>query len=388
MGMQWLEVDASALEANVRALAERVGPRCAVAPVIKSNAYGHGLELAAPAFARAGAALLCVHSFAEARRAQRLELGLPVLILGPLDDAEILPAVAAGLEITAYDADRLRALAAAGRQLGQEAFVHLKLETGTQRQGLDPNEADGLIAQVAELEGLRFVGVHSHFANVEDTTRHEFAREQLTRFLAAADRLRGLGLPPLRRHMASSAAAIVFDASHLDLIRPGISAYGHWPSRETLAAARERHLGGLALRPALRWISRLAQIKRVPAGSTIGYGCTHRVEVETRIGVLATGYADGYRRAMAGRAWVRLGQRRCAVLGRICMNLLMVDLSHVPDARVGDPAILLAPESEGGPSVEALAEWAGSIPYEILAGLSPELPRRLREPETTERAGA
>lgn len=384
MSMQWLEIDVAALERNLRALIERVSPDCGVAPVVKSNAYGHGLEIAAPAFARAHAQALCVHSFAEGRRVQRLELDLPVIVLGPLAEEEIRPAVAAGLEITAYDRVRLRALSDAGRLLGRPARVHLKLETGTHRQGIDPNDADALAAHLADLDGVEVVGVHSHFANVEDTTRHEFAREQLARFLAAADRLRSGGIGHLKRHMASSAAAILFDESHLDLIRPGISAYGYWPSRETLVSARERHVGELTLSPALRWFSRIAQIKRVPAGATIGYGCTHRVEVDTRIGIISTGYADGYPRSMSGRAWVRLGSRRCAVLGRICMNLMMIDLSHHPDAAVGDVVQLLGPENEGGPTVETLAEWAGTISYEIVAGLNPELPRRVRDPETPE----
>jgi alanine racemase len=178
--------------------------------------------------------------------------------------------------------------------------------------------------------------------------------------------------------MASSAAAVLFDETHFDAVRPGISAYGHWPSRETLVSAKERDIAEIDLKPALSWKVPISQIKSADAGEHVGYGCSHRLEVDSRLGVLSVGYADGYRRDFGGRAYVRIGGRRCPVLGRICMNLIMVDLTHVPDAREGDEAVLLAPEADGGPSAETLAEWAGSISYEILASIRPELPRRAR----------
>jgi alanine racemase len=376
MSQSWVEIDLGALEHNIKVLSARVGDRVRVAPVVKSNAYGHGLELAAPAFVRAGARWLCVHSFREATRLRALELGAEILILGPLSPEENVPAVAAGFHCTTATRGQILALAAAAKKLNSKARLHLKIETGTHRQGVVTGELDAVAALLRGDPHLELAGVHSHLANVEDTTRHEFAQEQLRRYREAVDGLRAAGLGGFLRHMASSAAAILFDETHFDLLRPGIAAYGHWPSRETFVSAKERQIKGLDLRPALSWKVPVAQIQQVEAGEHVGYGCSHRLEVDSRVAVLSVGYADGYRRDLGGRAYVRIGGRRCPVVGRICMNLMMVDVTHVPEAKEGDTAVLLAPDADGGPSAETVAEWAGSISYEILASIRPELPRR------------
>jgi alanine racemase len=185
-----------------------------------------------------------------------------------------------------------------------------------------------------------------------------------------------MGLEPRVRHIGSSAAAILFPQTHYDMVRPGIAAYGYWPSRETLLSAREHGAADLVLEPALTWKSVLTEIKDVPAGGFIGYGCTDKVEVDTRIAVVPVGYADGYRRTMSGRAHVLVAGRRCPVRGRICMNLIMVDVSHLDDPRDGDEVVLLGRQQDEELTAEQLGDWAHTIHYEIVAGLSAEIERR------------
>lgn len=374
MPNSWIEVDVAALEDNIRAFRRRAGDDVLVAPVVKSNGYGHGLELAATAFVRGGAHWLCVHSFAEARRVQRLELDVPVLVLGPLVPEEFVPAVAADLHCTVYEMGQIEALTAASEKLSRTAKLHLKVETGTNRQGIRLEDLDEFLQRI---EGTRLLlaGVHSHFANVEDTTRHRFAQEQLSRFREALDRVRASGHDDFVAHMASSAAAILFEETHFDLVRPGISAYGHWPSGETLASANERSLADFGIRPAMVWKARVSQVKQVAAGEHVGYGRTHRVEVDSRIAVIGVGYADGYFRCLGGRAYVTLGGSRCPVVGRVCMNLMMVDVSRLPQVEAGSEVVLLAPEAAGGPSAEQVGEWAQTISYEVLAAVDAALPR-------------
>lgn len=376
MTNQWIEVDASRLASNMQAFRRHLGAQVLLAPVVKSNGYGHGLERAARAFVAGSADWLCVHSPAEARRVLAERLGVTVLMLGPWSDAELDELVAAGVHLTLSSAGRLRAVESAAQRVGRRALLHLKVETGTHRQGLEFASLREVLLAVKASGHLELVGMHSHFANIEDTTRHEFAAQQVYRFQEALRLAEELGVPARVRHIASSAATLLFPHTHYDLVRPGIAAYGYWPSRETLASARELGLGTLDLAPALRWKSVLTEIKTVPAGSYIGYGCTDKVEVDTRIGVVPVGYADGYRRVMGGRAHVLIHGRHCRIRGRICMNLLMVDVRHLGNVAEGDEVVLLGRQGQEEISAEQLADWAQTLHYEILAGLSAEIPRR------------
>ena len=218
--------------------------------------------------------------------------------------------------------------------------------------------------------------MHSHFANIEDTTRHEFAAEQVRAFGDLLAQARDAGCQPKLRHFASSAATLLFPHTHFDLVRPGIASYGYWPSRETLVSARASGADAVSLSPALTWKSVLTEVKPVTAGNFIGYGCTEKVEVDTRLAIVPVGYADGYRRAMGGRAHVLVGGRRCPVRGRICMNLIMVDVGHLPGAGVGDEVVLLGRQGDERIDAELLAEWSQTLHYEVLAGLSANIERR------------
>lgn len=376
MSHQWIEVDASRLAGNVAAFRRRVGPDVLLAPVVKSNGYGHGLERAARAFVAGGADWLCVHAVSEARRVLDLRVPNTVFMVGPWEDDAAVDLVRRGVHLTHSEPTRLDALEAAAREAQRPAMLHVKVETGTHRQGMDLDALRTTVQRIGASDVLELVGLHSHFANIEDTTQHDFARAQIARFEAAVELARGLGVPPRIRHIGSSAAAILFPETHYDMVRPGIAAYGYWPSRETRVSAKDHDTADLPLEPALTWKSVLSEIKRVPAGGYIGYGCTDKVEVDSRIGIVPVGYADGYRRAMSGRAHVLVQGRRCAVRGRICMNLVMVDLTHLDGVSVGDEVVLLGAQRDERITAEQMADWAQTIPYEVVAGLSAEIERR------------
>ncbi len=374
-GMQWIEVDTARLRDNLRSFRQVLPEGAELAPVLKSNAYGHGLSIAARAFARAGAQWFCVHSFAEAEALDQLGLGLPILILGPLGRAEVEGAVERGFHCTVYDAVRLEEMAEAAQRLDKTARVHLKVETGTWRQGVTGAEFLECLSVIKRHPRLGLEGLHSHYANIEDTTDHSYADAQRRAFEEALATVRQQGLQPRRVHMSCSAAAILFPRRHMDLARIGIAAYGYWPSAATQVSAGQMRATPMDLSPALQWKVKVAQVKRVPAGSYIGYGCTDKVEIDTRLAVLPVGYADGYDRGMGGQAHVLLHGRRCPVRGRICMNLMMVDVSHLPQVAVGDEAVLLGRQGEEEIDAETLARWASTIHYEILARLRVDLPR-------------
>ena len=373
--VSWLEIDLGALAANVRAFRSRLGD-ARLAAVVKSEAYGHGVALVAPAAIRAGASWLAVWGANEGIPLRRL-VGpdVPILCLGHTPPQDFEEAVAADLRLTLYDPGAMPALGRAARAAGRTARVHVKLETGTHRQGLEPGDAAALARAAAAEAGVVLEGVSTHYADIEDTTDHAYAESQLARFSEGVDRIRGAGAEPAVRHTACSAAAILFPRTHFDMARVGIGLYGLWPSRETLVSARERGLSGFALSPVMTWKALVAQVKDVPAGGYVGYGRTWRAQRRTRIAVLPVGYFEGYARSLSSRAHVLVRGLRAPVLGRVCMNMFMVDVTDVPGAAAGDVATLLGRDGDEAVTAEALAGWAGTIHYEITTRVNPLLPR-------------
>jgi len=373
--VSWLEIDLGALSANIRAFQGRLGG-AKLAAVVKSEAYGHGVALVAPAALRAGASWLAVWGANEGIPLRKLVgPGVPIVCLGHTPPQDYEAALGADLRLTLYDPSAIPELGRAARAQGRTARVHLKLETGTHRQGLDPDDAVALARAVAAEGNVELEGLSTHYADIEDTTDHAHADAQLASFTEGVERIAAVGARPAVRHTACSAAAILFPRTHFDLARVGIGLYGLWPSRETLVSARERGLSGFALSPVMTWKALVAQVKDVPAGGYVGYGRTWRAQRRTRIAVIPVGYFEGYSRALSSRAHVLMRGQRAPVLGRVCMNMFMVDVTDVPGARAGDVAVLLGRDGDEVVSAEALAGWAGTIHYEITTRVNPLLPR-------------
>ena len=216
-----------------------------------------------------------------------------------------------------------------------------------------------------------------HFADIEDTTDHRFARRQIEAFDEACERIRSSGpvAEPFIRHAACSAAAVLFASTHLELVRVGISQYGLWSSKETYVACLEQGKPTMPLEPALTWKTRIAQVKDVPEGADVGYGRTWRATRSSRIAVLPVGYHEGLDRRLSNTGHVLIHGKRAAIRGRVCMNMCMVDVTDVPGAEVGSDVVLIGGEGDERVSVEHHARWCGSIAYEIVARLHPAIKR-------------
>ncbi len=373
--LTWCEVDVAALHDNVRTLRRLLAPRALLAPVVKGNAYGHGLTLAARAFVEAGADWLCVQELREAEALREAGIEVPVLVLGYVPPALAPRVAAARARVVVFDRDELDALHAAGARAGWPVPVHVKVETGTHRQGLGPREALAFVERVRALRGVRLEGITTHFADVEDTTDHTFARGQLDalRAFAAACAERGHDVPLV--HCANSAATLLWPHAHLGLVRVGIAAYGLWPSRETLISALAESPRTPELRPALTWKARVVQVKTVPCGGYVGYGRTYRATHDIRLAVLGAGYFDGYDRRLSNQAWVLFDGCRAPVRGRVCMNLTMVDVTDVPGVAVGDAAVLMGRSGDEAVTAEQIADWIGTIHYEVTTRIAEHVPR-------------
>jgi len=370
----WLEIEAAAVHHNLGIFRAVVGASTSLACVVKANGYGHGLEQVAPV-ARGVCDWLAVHNADEARRLREIGHTCPILVMGFVPQNQ-LDGLDANVHLVISVDDAVEWVARYRAKSGVRIPVHLKIETGTNRQGFDPREIPEL-CRAAIRNGVDIVGLSTHFANIEDTLEHEFAGRQIDRFEAAVESATtALGHRPPIIHAACSAAALLFRETDFDLIRVGVAAYGHWPSRETrLSWILEHGRNGLDLQPVATWKVQVGQLKRVATGQTVGYGRTWSALRPTTLAILPVGYADGYPRCLGNRARALVNGYHAPVVGRVCMNILMLDVTDVPDVRIGTEAVLLGRQGSAAVTAEELAELSGTINYELLARLSPTIPR-------------
>jgi alanine racemase len=377
----WLELSERAYATNVAAF-RSVVQGAKVGAVLKGNAYGHGLlETLSLAHGRVDTLYVITPGEAQLIRSWEATHGKArseVLVIGAVNAEDCVELARQGVSVVAADrgfSDTVRALRAAGLKLD----VHAHLDTGLGREGftragLEAGEAD-FFAAAQDVITVR--GVLSHFANTEDVTEQDYARTQLANFDAGVALLQARAgvARDVQRHFAASAAALVLPPSRLDVVRVGIAMYGLWPSAETRLSARVV-LGSVpTLEPVLSWKAPSQVVKWLPAGSYVGYGCTWRCAADTRVAVLPVGYWDGYPRLASGKAHVLVNGKRCAVLGRIMMNHLIVDVTHATTNEQPVVATLLGRDGEESVSAETIASWAQTIHYETMTRLGPHLRR-------------
>ncbi len=377
----WVEVSRGAYLHNLAFFRQHLGEGVELSAVVKANAYGHGAETIARLAAEGGADSFCVHSLEEALALRAAGLRQDVLLLGHVPLVRLAEAVPHDLRLVLFNRRSAEELARAAARAGKAVRVHLKLETGTYRQGIGEQELGWFLDFLSKHPELRLDGAYTHFANIEDTTDHGYAEYQLGIFDRLCRRIRDAGFEGVKRHAACSAASLVVERTHFEMVRLGISQYGLWPSKETLLSYKLRHPESRedVLRPVLTWKTRISQTKEVPAGSSVGYGCTYQTTRATRLAILPVGYFDGYDRRLSNQADVLVRGHRAPVRGRVCMNLTMVDVTDVPEVELEDEVVLLG--RQGGQRVTAddLAGWIGTISYEVVARIRPGLPRILVE---------
>lgn len=374
--LQWIELSGAALRHNVRSLIKLAGKRM-LAPSVKSNAYGHGLkEIVLLLSPIERIEYLSVHSLEEAALCREYGWRRRILVLGPIALDQIESVFDYDLEPVLCTRESVERLGKLSARSGRPVRTHIKLETGTQRQGITEKDIPAFAKLYKRYPKLgKPYGASTHFANIEDTTSHEYAEYQLANFNRMVAQMKRLGIGPKIRHTASSAAHLLFDKTRFEMVRPGLSLYGHWPSKETYLSYRLAGGKNGILRPVLSWRTRVTQIRQVPPDMFVGYGCTYRTTSRTKLAILPSGYADGYARALSNQAYVLIKGKRAPVRGRVCMNLTMVDVTDIPSVRLESPVTLLGREGAERLSAEQLANWAGTINYELLAGLSGSLPR-------------
>jgi len=359
-------IDLAALRWNLRQVRAKVGAQVKILSMVKANAYGHGAPAVARVLAEEGSDAFGVATLEEGMELRQAGIRAPILVAAGTYVEQLDQFLANDLTPVVHELDGMRRLDAAVRNRGKMLDVHVKIDTGMGRIGFLANEMNGWLDELKKLKALRLQGIFSHFSTAENVAG-DFTRAQLVTFSNLVQRLRAEGIAPPLVHLANSAATITLPDAYFDMVRPGIMLYGIYPSA---AMANQ-----IELKPVLSWQTRILQLKKVPAGTSISYGQTFVTERESLIATLPVGYADGYSRLLSNHGAALVRGKRAPVAGRVCMDLTMLDVTAIANVQQGDEVILLGRQGDAEISADEMAAWANTISYEILTSISARVPR-------------
>jgi len=366
----WVEISKSAILHNLSQFQKLAGEAVEIMPIVKSNAYGHGLILISKLISKK-VKWLGVVSLGEALALRKQGIKNNIFVLSYVPSRYLKEGINQRIDLPLYDLTDAKIISQIAGCLKKKAFVHIKVDTGCGRIGVMPAEAVKFVKAVKQYGNIEIRGIFSHFASSEENAG--YTRIQLARFNAVLDALDQIGINIPYQHIACSAAILIRPEVKFNFVRLGLGLYGLWPS------ARARQIAGksypwLKLRPALTWKTKIIQIKTVSAGGKIGYGGTYVAKHKLKLAVLSAGYWEGYDRKLSNAGIVLIKNKKCPIIGRICMNLMMADVSKVKDVKLGDDVILLGM----GITADDLADQIGTINYEVVTRINPLLPRILK----------
>ncbi|MBT4364368.1 MAG: alanine racemase [Desulfobacteraceae bacterium] len=378
--LTWAEIDLKAVSHNVRELRKITNPNAELMAVVKANAYGHGLLEVAGTALENGADSLGVARLCEGKKIREAGFDAPILILGytPLSDAEEI--VKYDLTQTVCSFDNAYVLSEAAGNIGKKIKIHLKVDTGMGRLGLlsdklvqtDALNADdhGAVTEVEsifKLPGAELEGIFTHFATA-DSNDKKYAKKQMELFSDFIDTLSKAGIEIPVKHAANSAAVIDMPESHLDMVRTGISLYGLYPSNEV-------NKNRISLLPAMEFKSKIVHLKSVPEGFKVSYGASYETEKATNIATIPVGYADGYNRLLSSKGQMIICGKKAPVIGRVCMDLTMLDVGHIPDAALEDEVVIFGKQGDISITADEVASSLKTINYEVVSTITERVPR-------------
>lgn len=364
------EIDLQAIRHNLEEVKKRIGPGVKVLAVVKADAYGHG-AVEVSRFLEQEADYFATASLEEAVELRQSGLKAPVLILGYTSPAQYEEALQADVTITIYSLERAKVLAEAAERIGKKAKVHIALDTGMTRIGFKPDEeAADAIAEIASYPWIELEGMFTHFSCADEKDK-SYCSGQMEKYDKMVRLLEERGVEIPLKHMCNSAAIMEFDHHRFNMVRSGIVTYGMYPSEEVTKETLDLH-------PALEWKAHIIHLQEVPEGVGVSYGATYITPKPMRIATISAGYADGYPRALSSVGKVLIHGKYAPILGRICMDQFMVDVSEIPDVQMEDVVTLIGAEGENRISVEEVAEKADSFNYEQICRISRRVLRRYR----------
>ncbi|MBI5530107.1 MAG: alanine racemase [Candidatus Doudnabacteria bacterium] len=358
----WIEISQKAITHNYKTFRSLVNPKVKYLAVVKSNAYGHELIGFAKAQSKLGADFLGVDSITEAKSLRESGIKKPILVLGYTLPIHFGLAEKYKISLTISSAQGLTALIKSGKKVK----IHLKLDTGMHRQGFFVNDLEKVCELLNQHSKILVEGVYTHFASAKKPDSHNETEKQILQFKQAVSIIRAAGFSPIT-HAAATAGTLNYPEAHFDMVRIGIGMYGLWPSPETQKVMEKKY----PLLPALTWKSIISEAKWVEKGEKVGYDYTETLQMKSLLAVVPIGYWHGYWRAFSGKASVLAGGKRCKVVGRIAMDMIVIDITGVPKVKAGDEVVLIGKQGKEEISAGELAQLAGTTHYEVVTRLNP-----------------
>ena len=375
----YIEISKSAYKHNIRYLRKVIGNNVVYSSVIKGNAYGHGIENMVPMAEEAGISHFSVFSAGEAYKANKVASSKSdIMVMGHLDDEELSWAIENGVEFFVFDKDRLQKAIDLARGMNIKARLHLEVETGFHRTGLEYASMERLIPFLkANAEHFIFEGLCTHYAGAESISNYLRIKNQITLFRKFSRYFNRHQLIPKRRHTACSAAALTYPATIMDMVRFGIAQFGYWPSPETqmFRFRKGKETGDHQLKRLLSWKSRVMAIKEIDAGQFIGYGTSFLANKKTRIAIIPVGYANGFSRSLSNTGRVLIRGKRVPVIGTVTMNTMTVNITDVPGVEKGDEVVIIGKQKRLAISVASFSELSNQLNYQTLTRIPEDIPR-------------
>jgi alanine racemase len=365
----WAEVDLNALRENLVWLRDRVGAQTKIMTVVKADAYGHGLKHIAALLMQSGTDIFGVANIAEAQSIRSVGRGWPILMLGACLPHEVDTLVRDGVMPTISSMAEAKLLSVAAEKWRRVVEIHLKIDTGMGRLGVNPDQALTLIEQIRQIPNLRLQGLYTHFCVVEDDA--EFSRHQSDVFCDIVRKVQNKGVEIPWIHACNSGALLHESSSLFNVVRPGLLVYGIAPTGKRISSSALQK----CVHPALSWKCRISMVKDIAAGTSLSYGRIFVADRPLRVATLTAGYGDGYLRAASQKAEVLIHGHRCRVLGRITMDQMIADVTRVPEAESGDEVVLIGRQGKLRITASELAQWMGTIPWEVFTCITSRVPR-------------
>lgn len=375
-----ITISKTAYQTNIEFIQNMVGEDCLISAVVKGNAYGHGIETFVPMAYSTGLRHFSVFSAQEASRVLDVLPGdADLMIMGHLDPDDVAWAVTHDLSFFVFDLVRLKRAIRSAKAIGKPAKIHLELETGMNRTGLEKEELKAAVKIIkADKKHLELSGVCTHLAGAESISNHFRVKKQLKKFEKLVAALAREGLKFEKRHTACSAAAIRYPSSRMDMVRIGILQYGLWPSREILVHYLERNKSAVdPLKRLLQWTSKVLAIKEVKRGDFIGYGTSYFTQEDKRIAIVPVGYSNGYSRGLSNTGRVLIRGKLAPVLGMINMNLLAADVSAIAEVNLNEEVVIIGDQQDQSISVRSFTDLSDQLNYELLSRIPQDIPRKI-----------
>jgi len=368
--LTWIEVDLNTIGQNIKKIKKYIGPQIGLASVIKSNAYGHGLVEVAKEASKVGVEFLAVDNVIETEKIKNIKS--KILILGGVESENLPWVIKNNIHFGIYDLKFAKKVEKISQKIKKKAKVHIKIDTGMHRLGFDCDKAVESIKKIKNnFKNIKIMGLWSHFADSGSRENKKYTIKQIKKFKEIICEIEKINIKIKYKHLCNSSGIMALPEAHFNLVRAGIIIYGIFPS-ETM---KRKYKNKLKIKSALSFKTRIISLRELPKGEKIGYGLTYCLRKKSKIAVLAVGYKDGYGRSLSNKGIVIIRQKRCKVVGRICMRMLMVDVSNVRGVRLDDEAVLLGGDEHARIEADEVAKKMDTIPYEVLSRISESVPR-------------